>query len=210
MRLVSPATVVVAHPRPNSFNHAVAREVVRVLGEAGVQTSFHDLYAENFDPVLPTEEWLAVVHPSEATEPTDDAVLRYRSELAASRGLVVVHPNWWGQPPAVLVGWLDRVLLPEATADVTTSGQTGGVESADRPKLRRMLIVNTADRPQNGGSGVRDTLDAIWRDSVGPALGSPEIERLVFSPMGGSSADQRARWLTGVARAAAWVAGADR
>jgi hypothetical protein len=22
--------------------------------------------------------------------------------------LVIVHPNWWGKPPAMLAGWLDR------------------------------------------------------------------------------------------------------
>ena len=26
-------------------------------------------------------------------------------------GIVVVHPNWWGQPPAILKGWVDRVLV---------------------------------------------------------------------------------------------------
>ncbi|MGW2271619.1 NAD(P)H-dependent oxidoreductase, partial [Streptomyces yangpuensis] len=23
-----------------------------------------------------------------------------------------VHPNWWGMPPAVLTGWVQRVLVP--------------------------------------------------------------------------------------------------
>ncbi len=73
-----------------------------------------------------------------------------------------------------------------------------------------MLVLNTADRAQHRDLDLRDTLDGIWRESVGPALGSPEIERLVFSPISGSSAEQRARWLTGAARATAWVAGADR
>ena len=39
----------------------------------------------------------------------DPVVQRHCREVADADGYVVVHPNWWGQPPAVLKGWLDRV-----------------------------------------------------------------------------------------------------
>jgi putative NADPH-quinone reductase len=49
-------SVILAHPNPSSLNHAIAREVVETLRASGYQVAFHDLYAEGFDPILPTEE----------------------------------------------------------------------------------------------------------------------------------------------------------
>ena len=49
-------SVIVAHPNPNSFNHAIAQAAVTKLREAGHQVVFHDLYAEKFEPILPSHE----------------------------------------------------------------------------------------------------------------------------------------------------------
>lgn len=74
-----------------------------------------------------------------------------------------------------------------------------------------MLVINTSDTPPDRErTEIGDPLDAIWRRAVGPYLGSPEIERMVLPLVGESGHEQRRRWLTGVGRAAAWVAGADR
>ena len=37
---------------------------------------------------------------------------RVNQHFGAAEGFVIVHPNWWGMPPAVLVGWVDRVMRP--------------------------------------------------------------------------------------------------
>ena len=50
------ALVVVAHPSPTSFSHAMAAAARSVLDEHGFQVASHDLYAEGFDPVQPTGE----------------------------------------------------------------------------------------------------------------------------------------------------------
>ncbi len=201
MRLLSPAVVLLAHPDPDSFNHAVAAEVRRVLGEAGARVVLHDLFREGFDPTLTAAELSALTgpHRTDPAVPTAPTVQTYRDELGTARALAVVHPNWWGQPPAVLTGWLDRVLVDRRADD------------PGRPRLSRMLVVNTAD-PRSGERPApgHDPLDLIWREAVGPVLGDPEIERLVFSPVGRSDGQQRRRWLAGAGRAAAWLAGADR
>ncbi len=45
-------SVILAHPNPDSFNHAITRETVRALGENGHEVLFRDLYRESFDPVI--------------------------------------------------------------------------------------------------------------------------------------------------------------
>jgi len=45
-------SVILAHPEPESFNHAIANTVCRSLERAGHTVRFHDLYAEGFNPLL--------------------------------------------------------------------------------------------------------------------------------------------------------------
>ena len=51
-------SVILAHPKKGSFNHAIADTVVRTLRVNGHKVMYHDLYGERFDPVLPYEEIL--------------------------------------------------------------------------------------------------------------------------------------------------------
>jgi NAD(P)H dehydrogenase (quinone) len=83
----------------------VAERVVKTLRQAGREARLHDLYAEGFDPVLPAEELRRGMS-------FDERVLGYCEELTACHGLVLVHPDWWGLPPALLKGWVDRVFRP--------------------------------------------------------------------------------------------------
>jgi NAD(P)H dehydrogenase (quinone) len=98
-------SIILAHPNTESFNHAIAKAAVDVLMENGHEVCFHDLYAEQFDPLLPYHEFEKDAHLPPEIE-------RYCHEIAASDGIIIVHPNWWGQPPAILKGWVDRVIRP--------------------------------------------------------------------------------------------------
>ena len=61
-------SVILAHPRHGSFNHAIAATVVQGLQHQGHEVRFHDLYQENFDPVLlaPELDGEAYLHPDHA------------------------------------------------------------------------------------------------------------------------------------------------
>jgi NAD(P)H dehydrogenase (quinone) len=101
-----PVVVLLAHPRPGSFNHAIAERVVGTLARVGRPMRFHDLYAEGFDPVLTAEGAYTSGSRAEgflSAEP-DPLVRRHREELRDAGGLVAIHPNWWGKPPAILSG----------------------------------------------------------------------------------------------------------
>ena len=59
-------SVILAHPDKNSFNHAIAATTVETLKQNGYEVYFHDLYEEEFDPILPTEEIQKVANDIEA------------------------------------------------------------------------------------------------------------------------------------------------
>jgi NAD(P)H dehydrogenase (quinone) len=97
------ALVIFCHPLTGSFSHALALRVVETLEGLNHRVIFHDLYRERFVPVLDEAELRRGIS-------LDEQVLRHVGELESSDALVIIHPDWWSQPPAVLKGWIDRVL----------------------------------------------------------------------------------------------------
>ena len=97
--------VVLAHPDPRSFNAAIADAYCQEVEAAGQQAILRDLYAMNFDPVLKAQE-----RPGRNDFRLSPDV---RAELAIMCGanvITFVFPVWFGMPPAILVGYIDRVL----------------------------------------------------------------------------------------------------
>lgn len=132
--------VYLAHPRPGSFNHAVFDAVVEELRGRGCRVVAHDLCAEGFPPSLSPEETGTV---GAAPGARDPQVALHQRELATLDALVFVHPNWWGMPPAVLTGWVQRVLAPGVAYKLDTADG----EPAPLLKADRALVLNTSDTP---------------------------------------------------------------
>ena len=103
------ALIIYCHPSPQSFTAAVRDTVVERLQSAGAETNIIDLYANDFDPVLSREDW-------EGYLDTDTNKAKVNADVAALQWadtLIFIYPTWWYGLPALLKGWLDRVLLPE-------------------------------------------------------------------------------------------------
>jgi NAD(P)H dehydrogenase (quinone) len=100
--------LVYAHPLPTSFAAAASARVRSALEASGHQVDLLDLYAEGFEPRLSPEE-RAGYHEVPANRAP---VAPYVARLQAADALVLVFPAWNFGPPAILKGWLDRVLLP--------------------------------------------------------------------------------------------------
>lgn len=183
-----------AHPRPNSFCHAISERARQALSMAGHAISHHDLYAEGFDPCLTAEEAYSIGDTLEvALSRADDPVLHsHRTEIAHADGLLIVHPNWWGKPPAILAGWLDRVLVPGVAYRLAAAdGMPEGLLS-----IRQALVLNTSDtHAEREERDLRDPLELIWGRCVLPYCGVQAYRRHIFRPVVGSSDAQRLAWL---------------
>ena len=180
--------IVLAHPDPTSFNHALAGAVADALESAGHEVTLRDLYAEGFDPVLP-----AVEIPSECELPDDLA--SWCSELASADGIVIVHPNWWGSPPAMLKGWIDRVFRPGLAYNFL-EGDSGEGVPAGLLRARSALVLNTANTSAERERAVfGDPLERIWRDCVFGLCGVGDVTRRTFGVVVTSSPEERASWL---------------
>jgi NAD(P)H dehydrogenase (quinone) len=181
-------SVIVAHPNPKSFNHSISQAALAQLEQNGHTPTLHDLHAEQFDPLLPAEEF-----PMDA--PLPPAVAAQSREIAQADGIIVVHPNWWSQPPAILKGWLDRVLRP-GTAYKFGAGPNGEGMVIGLLKARAALVFTTSNTPAAQEVALYgDPLEGLWKRCVWGFCGVQNVHRELFSVVITSSPAQRAAWL---------------
>jgi NAD(P)H dehydrogenase (quinone) len=185
-------SLVLAHPGPGSFNHAIAETARQTLLRNRHTVFFHDLYAESFDPILPARE----IHKGAALPPE---IARHCAEIAAADGIIVVHPNWWGQPPAILKGWIDRVIRPGVAYEFLDGDDGEGVP-VGLLKAKTAVVFNTSNTPPARElSAFGDPLDALWRRCIFALCGVQEFDRRMFGVIVTSTPEQRAVWLNEVA-----------
>ncbi|MFE2108373.1 NAD(P)H-dependent oxidoreductase [Kitasatospora sp. NPDC059463] len=113
--------VVTAHPEPRSLTAALADFAVERLRAAGHQVEVSDLYAMKWQAGLGADDFPG--HPAgarlEVLAAQGEATRagRLAAEIAAEQeklrradAVVFQFPLWWFSVPAVLKGWIDRVL----------------------------------------------------------------------------------------------------
>lgn len=194
MRIV----VVLAHPNEESFNHAIAREVRKRLEAEGHSVALRDLYAEKFEADLPTPELGRLKELPAEIKP-------YCDEIVSADGVVVVHPNWWGMPPAILKGYLDRVFRPGVAYTFQANDKGEGVP-VGLLKARAALVINTSNTEQERDRTLfGDPLENLWRTCVWGFCGVRRVRRRVFAPVITSTSQQREAWLKEAADTAADV-----
>lgn len=182
-------SVILGHPYPKSFGHALAAQVTRALSAGGHAVAFHDLYREGFDPVL-SEAELATDTPA-----ADELVRRHCDELAAAEGIVIVHPNWWGMPPAILKGWVDRVFRPGVAYAFDDKDDGSGVPRG-LLRARAAVVLTTSNTPEAREREIfGDPLETIWRNCIFGFSGVTNVVRRSFGTLAGSTAERRASWL---------------
>jgi putative NADPH-quinone reductase len=175
--------VIIGHQRQGSFCHAIVSAAVEELKAAGHEVVYHDLYAEKFDPILPDEEI-----PRDAE--LDPVVEQHCRELSAADGYVVVHPNWWSTPPAMLKGWIDRVWRQGVVYRFTPDG----VEQLLRGK--RAVVFTTSNTPRDDELRLYgDPLENFWKACVFGLCGVDDFHRRNFESIIMSTPEQRKGWL---------------
>ena len=180
--------VVLAHPSPGSFNRAIADAAAETARSLGHQVFFRDLCAENFDPLLPAAEISrnAVLPP---------AIETHCRELLQANFIVVVHPNWWGMPPAILTGWVDRVMRAGIAYRFLENDSGEGIPVGLLP-ARAALVFNTSDTPPDRElSAFGDPLEHVWKRCVFGLCGVRHFRRRTFSTVVDSTPERRREWL---------------
>ncbi len=180
--------VILGHPDINSFNHAIAGTAISQLRGNGYSVIFHDLYEEGFDPIVQTEDIMRNGRINESIE-------KHCKELANCDGIIVIHPNWWGQPPAILKGWIDKVFRP-GVAYKFQEGNSGEGIPIGLLKAKTAIVFNTSNTNEEREMQIfQDPLETIWKNCIFDLCGIKKFYRKMFRVIVTSNMEQRKAWL---------------
>jgi len=160
--------VVLAHPEPGSFCASIARRWQERARRNRQTCELRDLYAEGFDPVLRAGE-----QPGKPGYAPQAANLEEGQRLSDLDVLVFVYPVWFGTPPAMLKGYLERVV---------GSGISFDGEGAQRHPLAKVRLVQVStsalSEPQLAEKGISGALHTIFDSYVAEVFGAREAYHL--------------------------------
>lgn len=96
--------VVVGHPATKSFNASIAKSYVKTVRTNHQKTVIRDLYALGFDPLLKESE--RFTSKDELFSPDVETELNLIKKCDV---VTFIYPLWFGTPPAIIKGYVDRV-----------------------------------------------------------------------------------------------------
>ena len=170
------------HPHRESLCHALAQAFAAGLtSEASVETlHLTDL---KFDPIMRFG--------FQKEQPLEPDLVQAQDQIKNADHLVFIYPNWWGSPPALLKGFLDRILLPgfafkynsRAFPDQLLKGKTSElIVTMDTPVWFYKYFL--------GAPGIK-----VMTKSVLGFCGVKNKRVTYFAPVRGTSLDQRQHFL---------------
>ena len=169
--------IVHAHPEPQSFGAALRDRALQTLSGAGHAVQVSDLYAMDFEPVArgsdftqrrfadklqyDREQKFAAAH--DAFAPDIQAEI---DKLLWSDLLILQFPLWWFSVPAIMKGWIDRVLANGVAYGAGKRIETGGLRGRSA-----MIATTTGCREEMMAcDGLLGTAVILWPCSTAPRL----------------------------------------
>jgi putative NADPH-quinone reductase len=137
------ALVVVAHPSTSSYCHALGARAETGLLAAGHEVVVLDLYQQGFGVAMTADER----HAYHGDNPIlDPLVAEHAALVQRAEAIVFVYPTWWSGLPAILKGWLERVLVPGVgfVLDERTNKVRPGLG-----QMRRLVGISTYGSPRS-------------------------------------------------------------
>lgn len=176
--------IILGHPRSTSLCGALADAFAEGAREAGAKVRRLDLAALAFDPHVRTA--------SPREQELEEDLLNAHDLILWAEHLVFIYPTWWGTMPALLKGFLDRVLT-QGFAFQTCEGGTGYQELLGG---RSAQLITTMDTPPLVYRFIyrQPGRNAMTRATLG-FCGIRPVRSLVFGPVRKTGAGEREQWL---------------
>lgn len=160
--------IVYAHPEPKSFNGGMLHRALDVLTSEGHDVVVSDLYQMRFKAAVDADDFTDPLdemyfdlqqeqHHAVETGAFSPDIIAEQRKLVWSETLILQFPLWWYGLPAILKGWIDRVL---AYGFAYGRGQSLAG--------RRVMLVTTTGGPLRAYTSqkqrtISDMLDTVQR-----------------------------------------------
>jgi len=181
--------VVYCHPYEGSFCHAILENLENGAKETGKKLDVIDLYKNNFNPVMSGKDLLGFVK----HQAQDQQAIDYAERLKKADHLILVFPIWWELMPAMMKGFIDKVIFPGQTFEYTKSGL--GMTSS-LPNLKKTTVITTMNTPKPMYKFVYG--NAIKKSLIKGTLkksGFKNVKWLSFNMVKMKSDEKRQKWL---------------
>ncbi|WP_127115571.1 NAD(P)H-dependent oxidoreductase [Shimia sediminis] len=140
--------VVFNHPYEGSFCNALLQSTLSGLHAAGHETDLIPLDNDGFDPVMRAKDLKAFVtaqsNRTGATELLDPQLRDYMARIEQADHILFIFPIWWELMPALMKGFIDKLIFPGFVYDYTPSnkGMTLRME-----RLKGVTMITTMNTP---------------------------------------------------------------
>jgi NAD(P)H dehydrogenase (quinone) len=141
--------VIFNHPYEGSFCAAILEAVQKGLLAAGHGCDVINLDEDKFDPVMRSKDLrafaMARTRPDDAAQLLDPQVAGYKDRMEQAEHIVFIFPIWWELMPAMMKGFIDKVIFPGIVYN-QTDGKNGGMVCR-LTALRGVTVVTTMNTP---------------------------------------------------------------
>ncbi|NOU86200.1 flavodoxin family protein [Paenibacillus sp. LMG 31460] len=160
-----------AHPNFSSFNAALRDAFADRLLAAGHEVKQTDLYEKSFQPVISYEE---LIGSFQGCEPPAD-VAKEHDDIRWADFIIFIYPTWWMGMPAIMKGYIDRVLSNNYAYRYGDSGRPVGLLTG-----KKALIVQTAGGSEYYlmNSGLEQAMKLITKEGIFGFCGIDVVEHL--------------------------------
>lgn len=125
--------IIYSHYSPFSFNCAIKDVIVDEANKLGVNTVLRDLYHMHFNPLLDNMDMLDF---NKGNTPKDVEI--EQSYITNSDIVIFVFPIWWNSFPAMIKGYIDRVLSRGFAYDLDEKAKIVGLL-----KGKKVMVFNS-------------------------------------------------------------------
>ncbi|GAB5343748.1 NAD(P)H-dependent oxidoreductase [Pseudomonas fluorescens] len=162
--------IVHAHPEPQSFTAALRDQGVSTLQGLGHEVQVSDLYAMQWNPVASAADFSTREHPEYLVYALEQRLGVKKQSIAADIQseldkvlwadlLILNFPIFWFSMPAMLKGWVDRVLVSGVCYGGKRFYDQGGLAGK-----RALVTVTLGGREHMFGEGaIHGPLEAMLR-----------------------------------------------
>lgn len=174
--------IVYAHPRKESFNHAILETAVRGLRQKGHEVIVRDLYAIEFQPVISSSEILGGI---------GEDIEQEQEYLKWADVITFIYPIWWTGLPAIIKGYIERVFTYGFAYRYVNGEQMGLM------KGKKAVIINTQGKShsQYAEMGMDKALLLTSDTGIFEYCGMEVLHHEVFESVPSSDEAVRLAWL---------------
>ena len=162
--------IIFAHPNPDSFTNAMVARVADVSAQQGAEVIVRDLYEMNFNPVLPLHELKGDIPPD---------ILQEQQYIRRADLITLIYPLWWMGFPAILKGYLDRVLTHGFAYQTDETGSVGLL----RGKKMQQFINLGSNAQTYRENGYAQGLDVCLVNGLFNFCGIMDIQHTLFGSL---------------------------